>query len=126
MPSDAWSTLIARARAEVSRTLRSLPPALRERAAPLPVTYERRPGRDLVGDGIEPDTLGLFVGEPLAEIGSTAAPLPSQIILYLENILDEADGDDGIFLEEVRTTYLHELGHFLGLDEMDLDDRGLA
>jgi len=26
----------------------------------------------------------------------------------------------------VRTTYLHELGHYLGLGEEDLDDRGLA
>jgi hypothetical protein len=36
-----------------------------------------------------------------------------------------ADADEEIFREEVHTTYLHELGHYLGLDEDDLFDRGL-
>jgi predicted Zn-dependent protease with MMP-like domain len=30
-----------------------------------------------------------------------------------------------LFREEVATTLLHELGHYLGLDEGDLTDRGL-
>ncbi len=29
------------------------------------------------------------------------------------------------FDQEVRLTYLHELGHYLGLDESDLEKRGL-
>ena len=53
------------------------------------------------------------------------SPMPSQIILYLDNIWDEADSDEETFLEEVRTTFLHELGHYLGLDEDGLFDRGL-
>jgi predicted Zn-dependent protease with MMP-like domain len=99
---------------------------LRERARHLPVTYEPAPNRALLADGIEPDTLGLFVGEELAESGQTLAPMPAQIILFLDNIWDQAEGAPDIYREEVRTTYLHELGHYLGLDEIDLDDRGLA
>jgi|ERR1044071_7333359 predicted Zn-dependent protease with MMP-like domain len=125
MPSD-WSSLLAVARAEVTRTLQSLPAALRDGARHLPVTFERRPARDLTGEGIESDTLGLFVGEPLAEVGATATPLPAQIILFLENIRDATENDPEWYREEVRTTYLHELGHFLGLDEIDLDERGLG
>jgi predicted Zn-dependent protease with MMP-like domain len=34
-------------------------------------------------------------------------------------------GDAATFREEVRRTYLHELGHYLGLDEDDLADRDL-
>jgi predicted Zn-dependent protease with MMP-like domain len=30
------------------------------------------------------------------------------------------------FEDKVRITYLHELGHHLGLDEDDLEERGLA
>jgi predicted Zn-dependent protease with MMP-like domain len=29
------------------------------------------------------------------------------------------------FRNEIRITYLHELGHYLGLDEDDLFERGL-
>jgi predicted Zn-dependent protease with MMP-like domain len=34
-------------------------------------------------------------------------------------------GDEGYFRDEVRTTFLHELGHYLGLDEDELAVRGL-
>ena len=119
-----WTKLQARAQREVERTLRSLPKPLRERARALPVTYERLPSQALISDGIEPDTLGLFVGPSFADEGH-GSPVPSQIILYLENIWDQAEGDEQIFTEEVRTTLLHELGHYLGLDEEGLFDRGL-
>ena len=34
-------------------------------------------------------------------------------------------GVEEIFADEVHTTFMHELGHFLGLDEDDLYERGL-
>ena len=119
-----WNGLVASARREVERVIRSLPKPLRERARELPVTYEHQPNEALVADGIEPDTLGLFVGPAFAEEGH-GSPIPSQIILYLDNIWDQADEDMQFFAEEVRTTFLHELGHYLGLDEEGLFDRGL-
>ena len=120
-----WTQKVVMAEAEVRDTLRALPRPLRERAQALPVTCEHQPNPWLVDDGIQPDTLGLFVGEPFAESGLTTEPLPSQIILFLDNLWDFAEGDEEIYREEVRTTYLHELGHYLGLDELDLEDRGL-
>lgn len=51
--------------------------------------------------------------------------MPPQIILFLENIWEYAEGDAGVYRVEVRTTLLHELGHYLGLDEDDLAERGL-
>jgi len=116
--------MVACARREVDRVVRSLPKPLRERARELPVTYERQPNKGLVADGIESDTLGLFVGPAFADEGH-GSPMPSQIILYLDNIWDQAEQDMEFFAEEVRTTFLHELGHYLGLDEDGLFDRGL-
>jgi predicted Zn-dependent protease with MMP-like domain len=113
------------AAAEVEATLAALPPQLRERAQALPVTFERFPGRAQLRDGIASDTLGLFVGDEFAFEESSASPLPPQIILFLENLWDFAEGDETAFKEEVRTTLLHELGHYLGLDEGDLFERGL-
>jgi predicted Zn-dependent protease with MMP-like domain len=89
----------------------------------LPVTFEREPNADLQADGIEPDTLGLFTGAEFVDEGNI--PLPPQIILFLENLRDFAEGDEVIFREEVRTTFLHELGHYLGLGEGELTERGL-
>jgi predicted Zn-dependent protease with MMP-like domain len=96
---------------------------MREQAQKLPVTFERVPNAGLQADGIEADTLGLFTGSEFADEGATV--LPPQIILFLENLWDFAEGDDNAFCEEVHTTFLHELGHFFGLDEDDLTERGL-
>ena len=118
-----WEKLCVVASKEVEATLAALPKPLRERADKLPVTFERRPNADLQADGIEPDTLGLFTGPEFADEGNV--PLPPQIILFLENLWDFAEGSEEIFCEEVRTTFLHELGHYLGLDEDEIAGRGL-
>ena len=121
--SHHWQHLRTLALEEVEATLAELPPALRQEAVRLPITFERRPSAGLRADGIEEDSLGLFVGPDFAEEGHV--PMPPQIILFLENLWDFSEADEGIFLEEVRTTLLHELGHFLGLDEDGLYDRDL-
>jgi predicted Zn-dependent protease with MMP-like domain len=120
-----WKRLHALAWAEVQATLAALPAPLRERAQALPVTFERWPNAAQRRDGIESDTLGLFVGPEFACEGISASPLPPQIILFLDNLWDQAEADEEIFRDEVHTTFLHELGHYLGLDEDDLFDRGL-
>jgi len=118
-----WNELCTLAAKEVEATLAELPLELRERAAKLPVTFEPVPNAGLQADGIDSDVLGLFIGPEMAE--EDAIPMPSQIILFLENLWDFAEGDENVFSDEVRTTFLHELGHFLGLDEDDLEERGL-
>jgi predicted Zn-dependent protease with MMP-like domain len=118
-----WNKLQELALAEIETTLAELPTPLREQAQKLPVTFERKPNVELQADGIEEDTLGLFAGMEFADSG--AEVLPAQIILFLENLWDFAEGDLEVFCDEVHTTFLHELGHFFGLDEDDLTQRGL-
>jgi len=121
--NPAWKELCDLATKEVEATIAELPLELRERAINLPVTFEPIPNAGLQADGIDSDVLGLFIGPEMAE--EDAIPMPSQIILFLENLWDVAEGDEKVFLDEVRTTFLHELGHFIGLDEDDLEQRGL-
>lgn len=118
-----WKKLQALALAEVEATLAALPAPLREPAAKLPVTFERKPNRGLQADGIEADTLGVFCGPDFTD--EEHSTLPPQIILFLENIWEMVEADEEFFREEIRTTYLHELGHYLGLDEDGLTERGL-
>ena len=120
-----WDQVRAMALEEVEATLAELPAPLREQAQALPVTFERFPNRAQRRDGVAADTLGLFVGAEFAFEETSTLPLPPQIILFLENIWEVADAEPGQFREVVRTTLLHELGHYLGLGEDDLFDRGL-
>lgn len=118
-----WEHICEQAEREIEQILEELPPALRVRTEKLPVLFERVPSADLQAEGITSDTLGIFTGAELADAGQEI--MPPQIVLFLENIDDYAGSDAAIFTEEVRTTFLHELGHYLGLDEGDLIDRGL-
>lgn len=114
------------AKTEVEALRLQLPREMARPAADVPVVYLPRPTKAMVrDDGVDPDLLGLFVGPNCAEGVESGDPLPPEILLFLENLWDYADGDEEIFREEVRVTYYHELGHYLGLEEDDLEDRGL-
>jgi predicted Zn-dependent protease with MMP-like domain len=76
-------------------------------------------------DGFPDDLLGLFTGSTRVEEQTGGHPAPPQIFLYLDNLWDYAEEDIAAFREEVRLTYLHELGHYLGWNEDDLAARGL-
>ena len=119
-----WIRLLEEAQAEVHATTASLPAELRAKALEIPVVFERAPSRALMRDGIAGDTMGLFVGSAFADEG--LEPLPPEIILYLDNIWEDAAHDAQEYRFQVRQTLLHELGHYLGLDEGDLEQRELG
>lgn len=118
-----WAWLHDTADAEVKRTTARLPKPVLERIRDIPVTLEPVPSRALVRDGVDPELMGLFVGNSLEE--SEPAPVALQIFLFLRNIWDEAGSDPARYREEVRRTFLHEIGHYLGLDEDGLALRDL-
>lgn len=109
----------------VGAAQRQLPPDIRALARGVAVHYEPLPGPDVLADGFPDDILGLFTGSPHGTELSDDNPAPPQILLYLDNLWDFAEEDVEVFRDEVRVTYLHELGHFLGWDEDQLTARGL-
>lgn len=109
----------------VGAAQRQLPPDLRALARGVAVHYEQKPAAEILAEGFEPDILGLFTGSPHGSELAHDNPAPPQILLYLESLWDFAEGDVEIFRDEVRLTYLHELGHYFGWDEDDLAARGL-
>ncbi len=109
----------------VEATRGELPAVLRETAAGVPVTFQDWPSGEILGDEFEPDILGLFVGPPHGAPGDESQGLPAQILLFTGNLWEFAEGDDKVFCNEVRITYLHELGHYFGWDEEELAERGL-
>ena len=109
----------------VGAAQRQLPPEIRPLARGVAVHYERVPAADVLADGFPDDILGLFTGSAHGQELAHDNPAPPQILLYLENLWDFAEEDTDVFRDEVRTTYLHELGHYLGWDEDELTARGL-
>ena len=121
-----FSQLSVLAEQVVTQAQRRLPASVREAAAAVPICYEPFPNEAIQAEGWEPDILGLFVGQPHgAGFESGVQDLPPQILLFLENLWDYAEGDEAVYRDEVRLTYLHELGHYLGWDEEEIARRGL-
>ena len=110
---------------ELETVLAALPPDLSERARRIPVTYEPRPNEEMLKAGISNNTLGLFLGERFGDSVFRHRPLPSQIVLFLVIIWNVAGHSMPLYREQVRRTFLHELGHYLGLNEKGLDLRDL-
>ena len=78
-----WKRLVIAAQQTVDATVRALPPPLRRRARQLPISFDAHPSEDLVKDGVEADTLGLFVGRDCSDwillegyIVANTAPTP--------------------------------------------------
>ena len=95
-----------------------------QKAMELIVCYAWKPDPAMVKEGLEPDTLGFFEGDEYA-YEFQPYEQPTRILLFLYNIWTFSGRSFDRFGEEVRTTYMHELGHYLGMDEEDLRDRGL-
>jgi predicted Zn-dependent protease with MMP-like domain len=75
---------------------------------------------------LSPHILGMFRGTaaPLVSLDGPWSQMPNQIVLYQRN-LEHFAQDREELEEQIRITLLHEIGHYLGLNELDLEKRGL-
>jgi predicted Zn-dependent protease with MMP-like domain len=109
----------------VEETLTELPSAFTERLGPVTILVEPRPSRELVESGVDARILGLFEGATSEELSGADAPLTTTRILIFSHNLRAAFEDEAKLREEVRITVLHEVGHFFGLEEDDMERLGL-
>lgn len=119
------SRLVSIASDVVAAAQRELPADVRRAARDVPVRLEPAPDAAILAEGFEPDLLGLFTGSPVGTEFSGGALEPPRIFLYTANLWDFAGEDVEAYRDEVRLTYLHELGHYLGWDEDEVAERGL-
>jgi predicted Zn-dependent protease with MMP-like domain len=87
---------------------------------------DRPTRRQLRSVGLDEDELllGLYEGHPLTDrsIESTGR-MPDVIFIFQEDCELVSDSEQQL-IDEVRVTVLHELGHYFGLDEDELDRLG--
>ena len=110
---------------EVEATLAELPSSFTDRLGPVTILIEPRPSRELVERGVDARLLGLFEGATSEELSGADAPLTTTRILIFSHNLRAAFEDEAKLREEVRITVLHEIGHFFGLEEDDMERLGL-
>jgi len=82
-----------------------------------------RQQRRVAGLGPGDDLYGLFEGVPRTEYGADWAFVPSVITLF-RFALEEDFPEPADLEHQVRVTVLHELGHYLGIDDARLHELG--
>ncbi|MCX6877196.1 MAG: metallopeptidase family protein [Verrucomicrobia bacterium] len=118
-----FATLSRWADEEVKALTKILPPDVRAAVQRCTISHEPRPGLNPMDDELEGDELGLFEGTCLLD-EPTPEEIP-RIRLFLENLWEWVEEDEQDYRDEVGTTLLHELGHYLGWDEDEVSERGL-
>lgn len=118
-----FETLCRWANEELKSLSLALPPDVREAAETIRVSMEEKPGLGTFDGDLDGDELGLFEG-PTASEDPDPSELPG-IRLFLRNLWEWSDNDEQDFRDEIVTTFLHELGHYLGWDEDEVAERGL-
>jgi predicted Zn-dependent protease with MMP-like domain len=114
----------------VEQAILRLHPGLQEHLANVAVVLDEVPSIDVLVQYDPPasplELLGYFAGHSLME-KSTDDPwssLPATIVLFRRNLARISTNRD-MLIEQLRITLYHEIGHFLGLDEDQVADRGL-
>lgn len=112
----------------VREALAELPSPFKDWLHNVDVVVERRPRahhRREAGLGPGETLFGLYEGLPLTERDSGyGMVLPDRITIFQEPLQQEFP-DDVDLIEEVRRTVLHELAHYFGMEEEDLERLGL-
>jgi predicted Zn-dependent protease with MMP-like domain len=98
----------------VRRALAALPEEFQSRLENVVVLIEDEPPEDM------PGTLGLYEGVPLIERSLDSITLPDRITLFRRPIELACRTEEEIE-SEVRLTVLHEVGHFFGLEEAQME-----
>lgn len=111
-----WEARFSEADATIRELIASLPAEIRAEAERVPFILDKWPPPDS-----PQDQLGLYMSfEP-----DVVSDVPGPIMIYIGPHVEFCEEDELDYRDEIRRTYLHELGHHLGLDEGELEDRGI-
>ncbi len=114
--------------AAVRKAIGRLPRSFRERMKGVEIYVKDLPdlGRD-PGTDISPLVMGVFDGYSLTERRESDpwTQFPPRIVLYQRNI-ERVCATHEDLVEEIEVTLLHEVGHYFGLEEEDLERIDLA
>jgi len=112
----------------VRRASNRIPAEIRERMLNVVLTVKKRPTREMLEEmGYPPDEplLGLYEGASLQEHSFfTPPPLHPDTIFIFQEPLEEMCESLAELEREIEITVVHEVAHFLGIDEARLEELG--
>ena len=113
----------------ITQALEELPPEFQRVMENIDIQLRWRatPG-ELRRAGVRPggDLFGIYVGIPLTKRGhGYSMVLPDRIIIYQLPHERHARTEDQM-VEQARQTLLHEIGHYMGIDEHRLRELGIG
>ena len=111
----APEALISRATQVLDQTVQALPGPIRAEVGKLTILLDVFPPEE------DAENLGFYHGFTPGEVADSE----KCVQLFVGSICNYCEEEGLDFEEEVRLTFLHELGHHLGLDEDDIEMRGL-
>ena len=110
----------------VAEAVTLIPRRFRREITNLALVVEDEPDAALLADmEIEPpDSLfGLYHGTPLPERSwGFGNNLPDRITIYQRPIEEECDGDEDEIRAVIGETLIHEVGHYFGMSEEQIED----
>jgi predicted Zn-dependent protease with MMP-like domain len=107
--------------------MRDLPRSIREYIENVPLLVEDFPSSELLEqENVSPQILGLFIGVPRTEAAVTAQVRDIDRMILFKRNLEKVCRTHAELVEQIQITVKHEVGHYLGLDEDDLERLGLA
>ena len=108
----------------VAEALASIPKRFRDAMSNVAITVEDEPDEELLDEmEVEPGgtLLGLYQGTPLTERrwdhGNT---LPDRILLFQGPLERESDDEEDLVVA-IGETLIHEIGHYFGLSEDEIE-----
>jgi predicted Zn-dependent protease with MMP-like domain len=112
----------------IEDALDTLPIEIREKMVNVTIVVEDEPTVEQVrGAGLDPDRdelFGLYEGFPLPDRRHDfGMALPDRITLFYFPLVETFRGPVAI-REQIRRTVVHEVAHFLGLDDDDIEGLG--
>ncbi len=111
----------------VHRALDRIPEEIRAQMENVVITVRKRPTREMLKElGATPDDppLALYQGLPLNERSVFAPPLYPDTIFIFQEPLEEICATREELEQEIEISVVHEVAHFLGLDEERLAELG--
>ena len=102
----------------VEEAVARLPRVFREKLSNVAIEVADRPPQ---GEQDGTTLMGIFQGVPVTEKSVFEATGPDRVVLYQKNI-EAACRTRKELVREIRLTLLHELGHYFGLSEDELED----
>jgi predicted Zn-dependent protease with MMP-like domain len=115
-------------REEAARVLDELPDEFRDQLRNVEIVVQKRPSkrqlREMELDEDDEVLYGLYEGIPLPDRSAFDPPLlPDKITLFFEPLVEDFPDPDDL-REQIRLTVIHEIAHYFGMDDEEIEKLG--